>query len=161
MRVRLEYGREGLDVELPDQHVVRALAYKDATPLPDPAGALADALARPTGTPCLRQLARGRRSACIVVCDITRPVPNALILAPVLRTLEESGFERDDILILIATGLHRPNEGDELIEIVGEDMRSTIGWRITMVSCATNTPIWATAHATCPSGSTAATWLPI
>ena len=76
----------------------------------------------PTGTPPLRQLARGKRTACIVICDITRPVPNELILRPLLETLESAGIARQEILILIATGLHRPNEGDELVEIVGAEI---------------------------------------
>jgi len=120
MRVRLEYGHQGLDVELPDQPAIRQLAYKDATPLADPPAALRDVLESPTGTPSLRQLAQGRRSACIVVCDITRPVPNELILTPLLETLHDAGMQREDIVILIATGLHRPNEGDELVEILGQ-----------------------------------------
>ena len=119
MRVRLEYGRDGLEVDLPDSNVVRSLAYKHVQPLPDPRQSLGEALAAPLGTPPLAQLAAGKRSACIVVCDITRPVPNALILPPILEELERAGIARDQILILIATGLHRPNEGDELIEIVG------------------------------------------
>ena len=36
-----------------------------------------------------------------------------------LRVLHEAGLAKEDILILVATGLHRPNEGDELIEMVG------------------------------------------
>jgi nickel-dependent lactate racemase len=56
------------------------------------------------------------------VCDITRPVPNRLLLPPLLRTLEEQGIPRRDILILIATGLHRPNEGAELEEMLGSDV---------------------------------------
>ena len=36
MRVHLEYGRTGLDVELPDHAVVRTLSYKSVPPLSDP-----------------------------------------------------------------------------------------------------------------------------
>ena len=99
-----------------------ALAYKDAAPLPDPAAVLRQVLDAPTATPSLEQLATGRRSACVVVCDITRPVPNELILRPVLADLEAAGIARENILILIATGLHRPNEGAELVEIVGSEI---------------------------------------
>ena len=122
MRVRLEYGRTGLDVDLPDERVVRSLAYKDAHPLPTPGQELQRLLAAPNGTPPLAELAAGRSSACIVICDITRPVPNEMILLPVLETLEQAGIARDQILILIATGLHRPNEGDELVEMVGQQI---------------------------------------
>jgi nickel-dependent lactate racemase len=122
MRVCLEYGRSGLQVELPDDRVVRTLAYKNAIPLEDPDAVLRKTLQNPNGSPPLLELARGRSSACIVISDITRPVPNQLILQSLLETLEEAGLAREQILILVATGLHRPNEGDELVELVGQEI---------------------------------------
>ncbi len=119
MRVRLEYARTGLDVELPDERVVRSLSYKNARPLADPAAEVARVLARPTGAPPLAQLARGRKDACVVISDITRPVPNQLILEPLLATLEAQGIAREKITILVATGLHRPSTRAELVEMVG------------------------------------------
>jgi nickel-dependent lactate racemase len=128
MRVTLDYGRTGLPVELPDERVVGPLVLRPAEPLADPLAAVERALARPVGTPPLAQIARGRRNACVLVCDVTRPVPNRVILPPLLRTLEERGIARRDILILIATGLHRPNEGTELEEMVGPEIAR--GYRI-------------------------------
>ncbi|MHB1037373.1 MAG: nickel-dependent lactate racemase family protein [Pirellulales bacterium] len=122
MRVHLEYGRTGLDVELPDERVVGSLTYQPAEPLADPESSLRECLARPVGTPSLAELARGRWNACVVISDVTRPVPNHLILPPILQTLEASGIPRDKITLLVATGLHRPNLGDELIEMVGREI---------------------------------------
>src|SRR5437879_18531 len=122
MRIHLDYGRTGLDVELPEDRLIGPLAIRPAPPLPDPEGAIVRALREPIGTPPLAEVARGRKDACILVCDITRPVPNKLILPPLLRTLEEQGIARQDIMILVATGLHRPNEGAELEELVGADI---------------------------------------
>jgi len=122
MRVRFDYGRTGLEAELPAERVVGPLAIRPAPPLADPEAAIAQVLEQPTGTAPLAQLARGRKNACILVCDITRPVPNRLILPPVLRTLEAQGIARRDILILNATGLHRPNEGAELVEMLGPEI---------------------------------------
>jgi nickel-dependent lactate racemase len=122
MRVHLEYGRTGLEVDLPDRNVVKCLGYKPGTPLADPQQAVWEQLARPSGTPPLAELARGRQSACVVICDVTRPVPNRILLPPILETLEASGIPRDRILILVATGLHRPNLGEELVEIVGREI---------------------------------------
>lgn len=119
MRVKLSYGRTGLEVELPDERVVRTLAYKDAEPLPEPRASLAHLLTNPMGSPPLSELAKGKRNACILICDITRPVPNETILTPVLESLEAAGIPKEQILILVATGLHRPNLGDELVEMVG------------------------------------------
>jgi nickel-dependent lactate racemase len=119
MRVKFEYGRKGLFAELPDERIVRTLHYKDAPPLPDPQASLLEVLTRPNGAQPLAELAKGRKDACIAICDITRPVPNEMILRPVLEVLENAGIPRSKITILVATGLHRPNEGDELIEMVG------------------------------------------
>src|SRR5213080_3194488 len=122
MRVTLDYGRTGLEVELPDDRVIGPLAIRPAAPLTDPETAIAQTLRQPIGTRPLAELARGRRNACILVCDVTRPVPNRLILPPLLHTLEEQGIARKDILILVATGLHRPNEGAELEELLSPEI---------------------------------------
>ena len=64
---------------------------------------------------------RGRKSACILICDITRPVPNRLFLRPMIETMMAAGIPaRRASPILVATGLHRPNEGEELAELVGD-----------------------------------------
>lgn len=126
MKVTLDYGKTGLDVTLPaDRLLAPPLAIRDAPPLADPQAALDEAIRNPTGTKPLAELATGKKSACVVVCDITRPVPNQLILPPVLRTVEAAGVPREGITILVATGLHRPNEGDELVELVGEHVAKT------------------------------------
>jgi nickel-dependent lactate racemase len=122
MRITLDYGRTGLEVNLPDDRVIGPLAIRPASPLPDPETAVAKALAHPIGCPPLGEVARGRRNACILVCDITRPVPNGVILPPLLRILEEQGIARRQILLLVATGLHRPNEGAELKEMLGSEI---------------------------------------
>ena len=125
MRVRLEYGRTGMEVDLPGERVVRTLAYKDAPPLADPEGDFRRLLVAPIGTPPLAEIAKGKKSACLVICDITRPVPNELILRPLLEIIEGAGMPRDKITILVATGLHRPSNDHELVEMVGQEIFDT------------------------------------
>ena len=120
MKVTMDYGRDGLDIEVPNH--AHVLQMSDAPALSDLDQKLEEALAHPIGALALRQLARGRSDACIVISDITRPVPNAKILPPMLRILEEEGIAREDITILVGTGLHRPNEGEELVQLVGEEI---------------------------------------
>ena len=121
MRITLNYGKNGLDVKLPeaaDPTVIRKVAMPI---LPDPVAAVDDALDTPVDGRTLKAIARTARTACILICDITRPVPNGLILGPMVRRLTEGGMKAENITILVATGLHRPNEGDELREVVGDD----------------------------------------
>ncbi|HMP03738.1 MAG TPA: nickel-dependent lactate racemase [Gemmatales bacterium] len=121
MRVLLDYGRTGLPVTLPPQ-TQGPLRLRPPAPLSDVAAAIEQVLAEPRGTPSLAELARGRRDACILICDVTRPVPNNLLLPPLLTTLIEAGIPPERILILIATGLHRPNVGAELEEMLSPDI---------------------------------------
>lgn len=122
MRIQLSYGRTGLTVELPRERTVGPLEIREAPALAEPAAAIAERLDRPTGTAPLEELARGRSDACILICDITRPVPNRAILAPILERLERSGIPSERILILVATGMHRASTPAEKLEMLGEEI---------------------------------------
>lgn len=113
------YGRGSLPVDLPES--CRSFTVEKPTMpwLRDPAQAVARALEGPGES--LLDLAQRARSACVVICDITRPVPNGLILPPVIQTLLQAGIPAERISVLVATGLHRPNVGEELRELVGSD----------------------------------------
>lgn len=120
MTIDLLYGRGTLSLS-PPAGCMPTIVQKRAMPLlADPYAAVAQALATPVDGPPLRELARGKRSACILICDITRPVPNGLFLPALIRTLLDAGMPREGVTVLVATGLHRPNEGQELAEVVGD-----------------------------------------
>jgi nickel-dependent lactate racemase len=120
MTIDLLYGRGTVSLAPPPGCVPTVVAKHAMPVLLDPATAVARALAEPVGVPALHALARGRRSACILICDITRPVPNGLFLGPLVRGLLDAGVPRAGITVLVATGLHRANEGPELAELVGD-----------------------------------------
>lgn len=122
MRVDFSFGKSGLLLELPPGPVYRVLEARWARPLADPLGAIEQALDSPRGCAPLADLARNRKTAAISVCDITRPAPNRLTLPPVLRRLEAGGILRENVTILIATGLHRPATEAEILEIVGPEV---------------------------------------
>ena len=119
--VTLPFGRGHLDVAVPEAARATVIRKRLLAKLADPAASVRAAFERPLGSAALRTLARDRRSACILICDITRPVPNHLFLRPMIETMIAAGIRREAIVVLVATGLHRPNEGDELAELVGDD----------------------------------------
>lgn len=120
MRVALPFARELLSIEVPDSATV--LLPKAVPALPDPAAAIAALLRSPTaGTP-LRDRARSGQSVAIVISDITRPVPNALLLEPILEELNAAGVADIDVTIVNGTGLHRANTEAELGEMLGADL---------------------------------------
>lgn len=121
-RIEVAYGKGTAPVHVPDRNLVGVIQPRPWPGLDSPEDAVVSALNLPVGTPPLIDIARGRQDAVVVISDITRPVPNSVILPPILRTLEAAGIPRQKILILIATGMHRPNEGAEMIELVGRDI---------------------------------------
>jgi nickel-dependent lactate racemase len=120
MKAGLLCGKERLDIDLPDS--VASLDMEPMEGLSDPNGVISSALSNPIQSPPLSELAKDRKNACVVISDFTRPVPNKVLLPPLLHTLEANGIHREDITILIATGMHRPNLGDELDDLVGRQI---------------------------------------
>jgi len=120
MKVELLYGKATIAASVPPGCRETLIRKEPRASLPDPRSAVAGALARPIGAPPLAEHARGKRSACILICDITRPVPNHLFLRPMIEQLLGAGIAAEAITVLIATGLHRPNEGEELARVVGD-----------------------------------------
>jgi nickel-dependent lactate racemase len=119
MRLRLDYGDHGLEVDLPGERItVIEPVFKAA--LPDPCAALVTALRNPSGRPPLRELVRGGRRVAISVCDITRAQPRRQMLQALFS--EMPAVRDADVTILIATGTHRVNTPAELEKMLGADL---------------------------------------
>ncbi|HCH08718.1 MAG TPA: hypothetical protein DEW32_05885, partial [Dehalococcoidia bacterium] len=119
MDIRLAYGRNGLNISLPDDRTT-VIEPGYVPGLPDQEGALRTAIRDPVGSKPLRQLVSADQTVAISVCDITRPMPSTLVLPIVLRELAH--VPSDQITILIATGTHRGNTDDELAQMLGQDV---------------------------------------
>ncbi len=120
MKVRLPYGKEWLEVDLPDESNVTLIEPRYVAGLSDQAGAVRDALSQPIGSPPLRELVKSWDSVGIVFNDITRPTPYRMILPSLLDQI--SHISQKQIIFFNATGTHRANTQAELREILGEDV---------------------------------------
>ena len=115
MRIHLQYGRDGLDFDMPGE--VTVVEPRFVAGLPDERAAFAAAVRRPVKSPPLADLVmRGDRIA-IVIPDITRPLPTARLLPWLLEALGD--VDPADIVIVNGTGSHRVNTPEELREMVG------------------------------------------
>ena len=119
MRVRLDYGVDGLEVDLPRERLtIIEPVFRSA--VADPRAALIAALRAPLGRPSLREIVRRGQTVAISVCDITRAQPRQEMLAALFA--EMPGIAPEDITILIATGTHRTNTQAELEAMLGRDI---------------------------------------
>ena len=119
-RFGLRYGKGTLDIDVGSGFAFTEIRKPLMPILEDPQTAVQDALENPVCCPPFSDSARNATTACIAICDITRPVPNHLFLRPTIEILMRSGIASENITVLIATGLHRPNLGDELEELIGD-----------------------------------------
>jgi lactate racemase len=125
VQVVFAFGKTGLVASLPDGPHYDLIESRTAAALPDIHAALGAALDHPIASKPLTELAAGKRTAAISVCDITRPVPNSVTLPPLLERLHAAGIPREGITILIATGLHRGATPAELEIILGPEIAAT------------------------------------
>src|SRR5512139_560745 len=128
-RVPMEFGRRVLNLSLPPNCV--ELSMKDVPIVPDPKGAIEKAFSNPIGSPRLEEIIHKKgkppeeMSVAIAVSDITRPVPykgEKGILNPILSRLESNGIKKEEIKIIVATGMHRASTVEEKVEMYGEEV---------------------------------------
>lgn len=119
--IHLHYGTSGLRFPLPSE-IRPFLIQKQAMPLLQDTHKVVDEMFnKPIACENIEKLCKDKKTVCIVICDITRPVPNHLFLQPLVRRLLQAGIKKENICVLIATGLHRPNLGDELKQLIQDD----------------------------------------
>lgn len=123
--MRLDYGTDGLVVNVPDTHVT-VIEPVVRPEVADPHRTLVDALRHPVGRPPLRELARGARRVAVSVCDLTRAQPRRQMLDALFAEMPD--VRPEQVTILIATGTHRGNTQDELVTMLGADIVHR--WRI-------------------------------
>jgi len=82
--------------------------------------AVEKALSRPIGAPRLREMVRPGQKVALVVTDISRKLPEEIILPLLLQELLAGGIAKKDITAVVATGTHRPDTPQELREKFGD-----------------------------------------
>lgn len=120
MRVTLAYGRDGLDIAVPDDSLV--VGPSRSTPVSDEQEAVRRALRSPSSGRPLGDLVGATDQVVVVFPDITRPMPNTTVLPPLLDELDRAGAGPERVELLCATGTHRPATKGELADLVGRDV---------------------------------------
>jgi len=119
VKVHLQYGREGLDVEIPGTDVT-VVEPRFLPGLPAEAVAFRDAVRRPVGSPPLREIVKASDRVAVVIPDLTRPLPSDRLLPWLFEELAHVPAEQ--FVIVNGTGSHRANTPEELRSMVGPDV---------------------------------------
>ena len=113
-------GKKIIPIQIPDDVPVQQVESRKMAPVPDVRKAVEEGLNRPIGTSRLRELVKPNQTVALVVTDITRQLPEEIILPLLLRELEAGGIRKQDITAIVATGTHRPNTPEELNKKFGD-----------------------------------------
>ena len=121
--VKIDYGKDGLEFSIDPSLNVTVFRPDDQKVLENPVVEIRKAIRNPVEGKSLQKIIENKKKVekvCVVVSDATRPVPTHIILEALIRELNDYGIQDNQILILIATGLHRPSRTDEIERIIGK-----------------------------------------
>jgi nickel-dependent lactate racemase len=114
------FGKGELTFDLPADWRGTVVESKAVPPIEDVPAAVNEAIAHPTNSPPLRELAKPGDAACIVFTDVTRASPDWVLVPPILAELEAAGIRDEDVTLLCGIGLHRPSTPEEKVAKLGQ-----------------------------------------
>lgn len=120
MEVSIPFGRGAISASLPDDATV--VLPNEAPVISDLGAALQESMSNPIGTKPLEELARGKRSATIVVNDVTRPTPTRAMAEAVVDKLCQAGMQPSRIRFVVANGTHRACTIEEIEGMIGKEL---------------------------------------
>ena len=120
MRVAIPFGKEKVELGIPDKNILDIISEESGSFDLDENEIIEQALGSPVKSKRLSEIARGMRSASIIVSDITRPCPSYKFLPRLIQELNEGGIENKNIKVISGVGIHRKHTGDEKRKLVGD-----------------------------------------
>ncbi|MDR3562533.1 MAG: nickel-dependent lactate racemase [Negativicutes bacterium] len=122
----LKYGKGYVDFELESSQVIDELKINPTPVLPDPVGAIKEALRNPVGTKPLREIVKPGEKVVFIVNDPTR-VANSHVFMPILLDeLNAVGVPDSDMFIVFALGTHRDMPPEEMAQEVGPEVAKRV-----------------------------------
>ncbi len=122
MKIELGYGKGIQTVSVPQERLMGVLKANEVRSERSGADAVEYALDFPVASPRLEELVRPGQKIVIVTSDISRPMPSAKVLPPVLKRLEKAGIPDEDITIVFALGSHRGHTDEERERLAGPEV---------------------------------------
>jgi len=124
--MKLKYGKEEIQLPIENKNIIKILNLKEQEALLNPENRLKTLLKNPINSLSLKDLMNQKKAQkiLVIVNDITRPTPYEIILPPLLGELHQIGIKKENIIFMVATGIHRSNSPEEIKEVFGENIFS-------------------------------------
>lgn len=107
---------------IPAEDSLGLIHMQDIPPIRDPQ-LFEREIINPSYGRSIRDLAKGMNaaSASIIISDATRGVPTHLVSGYIIRELVASGIKYENILFVVALGVHREATEDEILSFIGDE----------------------------------------
>lgn len=120
LKTKIPFGKSSITANLPENTII--VRPNDIAANQEEVLTVRKALANPIRSPKLRDLAKGKKEVAIVINDITRLTPSESMVSEIHKELKKAGIRNKDITVIVATGDHRPNTHEELIQMLGQNL---------------------------------------
>lgn len=118
------FGDSTLELTFPEDWRVRVYPSRDGEDIGDEG--IGAAFASPIGSDRIVDIARGKRTAVIVVDDLSRPTPAERLVPRILAELEQGGITRDRVTIICGVANHRQMQREDFVKKLGEEVVRTV-----------------------------------
>ena len=118
--MKIGYDRKELDFDPPEERVLGVLIPNTVEVGLTGVAAVEYALDNPIGDKRVEEKVRPGEKVCIIASDITRPMPSATALPPLINRLNAAGVPDDDIVIVFGLGSHRKHTEEEKRYLTGD-----------------------------------------
>lgn len=118
--VSIPVGEKVYKVEVPN--VVSVITPRKVAGVADASVEIRRAIREPIGAKRLKNIAKGKKNAAIVINDITRPYPGGQMVLEIAKELHDAGLADEQIFLVIAYGNHRINTDAELRACYGDEV---------------------------------------
>jgi len=122
MKIKLFYGKNKVEVDVPDKNLMAILEPKDTEPLHEIEREIKRSLDSPIASGKIRDIVKPHMKIAVLCDDYTRKTPAHLILPHVLNELKSAGVKPENTKIIIALGTHRPATEQEIVEKIGKNV---------------------------------------
>ena len=121
VKVSLLYCGRLLECEVPERNLLTIAKPPFGAPVEDEQRSIREAITKAIYEGELSATLKPTDKVAIAVTDSTRPTPNSKILPLLLDELGKFGVRDENVVAIIATGMHKPDSPEEIRRNVGDE----------------------------------------
>lgn len=126
VKAYLPYHGRLLKCEVPKKSLLSIVTPPLGIPVKDERQSIKEAVTKAICEDELSATLKPTDKVAIAITDSTRPTPNNKILPVLLCELKKLGINYENVIIIIATGMHKPDSLDEIKRNVGEEVLARV-----------------------------------